>query len=98
MPLGPSPDSPLQTVHAAFTAHSFPELTFLPSVTAGLSSRFDFAFIVPYSSGNSGYLSNPEVSTSCHPSPCGRLSRPPTTMAAPTPSAVIGRLLALACR
>src|SRR5262249_13243531 len=38
---------------------------------------------------------SPEASISWRPSPCGRLSRPPTTMTPPTLLTVIGRLLAL---
>ena len=46
----------------------------------------------------SGYLSSPGASIPCRPSPWGRLSRPPTTMAAPTAVAGIGRLPALPSR
>src|SRR5919108_684716 len=74
----------------------------LPGLSLGLSSHsrsqpapFGSSHTIP---GAIAVIRYPETSISCGPSPCGWLSRPPTTMAAPTLIPVIGGLLTFPSR
>ena len=91
MPFGPSPDSPLRTGHAPFSASGSPSVGPSPSSAYGQAELpLHFAAIhedftprwTPTASVSVTFA--PEGPTDCRPSPWGRLSRPRTTTAAPT--------------
>jgi hypothetical protein len=82
------PIPPVVTVHAAFTAHGGP----LRGTFTGLSALQASARI-PKPSHLAGLLRTPL--SRCGPSPCGRLSRPPTTMATLTSSSRLRGFLGL---
>jgi hypothetical protein len=81
---GPFPDSPLRTGRAIFTAPGSPELGIPPQDYPWFVSHFSFPQVLRQTfmpHPVNWYSGSPY---SCRPSPCGRFSRPPTTMAAPT--------------
>ena len=77
------PDSPHQTGRATFTASGFPEVGLPPRNHFRFVIRFEFA-APPTFQGRIAVTCRCGPSTSCGSSPCGRLSRPPTTMTTPT--------------
>jgi hypothetical protein len=93
------PHSPLRTGHATFTAPGSLGIDLLPlALPLDLSSHFGSQppphGLCLTSQAKWPLMSTLEMSIPWPPSPCRRLSRPPTTMEPPTPLAFIGWLLA----
>jgi hypothetical protein len=86
------PHSPLRTGHATFTAPGSPGIGDFPHSrsSALLSLEQRVSLTTPRIPKVISNYSSIRTSIPCRPSPCTRLSRAPSTMAAPTPLCIIG--------
>jgi hypothetical protein len=93
-----SPHPPFRTVHATFTAHGSPGIGF-PAILLVIGFLSSKQLISRATLGLHQVISDyfvRRMSIPWRPSPCRRLSRPPSTMTPPTLWYVIGGLLTFA--